>query len=392
MRIKLKTLFVLSILSCGLFAQAPIVYINFVSHNEPNDDLNTFVNFNSTKLKVLQLADIMNMKGAAWNLQTCDEFAKGALDIQGATSNIFRDLATSPYDDNIEIDPRNKMSVYTNIADLYHVLDSLGANPTTTLGGFLYSPSPDWFKYQKPVNSVSFPGVSWNCNLMWGAGSPGHSNDYNDYGIWKPDSVTASTFITHNDGRNIWYVGNGCQPIYALDSTENIADILTPLKAFIDSLQTSKLPQEKFYCYSITINQSHFGPTLFSKVSTICDTINAWGSDKIQWATLTDKLNIFENWQSNPSQYSQWKCGEMSTGLIEKKNIDFSIFPNPSQGIIELNTNDNQEHNIIIYSALGKEIMTTIFINNEVIDLSEAPSGIYIGTLDNEKTFKIVKQ
>ena len=56
--------------------QKPIVYVNFVSHNEPNDNLDLDSNYTPMKALVLQLADTINAKGAAWNLQTCADFAK----------------------------------------------------------------------------------------------------------------------------------------------------------------------------------------------------------------------------------------------------------------------------------------------------------------------------
>lgn len=153
---KITTIITGLLISIGsVFSQAPKVYINFVSHNEPNENLQAPLPFNIMVTKVLQLASIIDNKGASWNLQTCDGFAKGALDFQGANSNIFKTLKQPPYNDNLEIDPRNKQTLYPTIADLYHTLDSLGASPTTTLGGFIYSSTtstlPDWFEYQDTI-------------------------------------------------------------------------------------------------------------------------------------------------------------------------------------------------------------------------------------------------
>ncbi|MGB3946693.1 MAG: hypothetical protein WBM13_01805, partial [Bacteroidia bacterium] len=123
----------------------PKVYVNFVSHNEPDDQLQSNSNYTAMKALVLQLADTINTKGAAWNLQTCAGFVQGAVSVDGTTNNLFRTLAMAPYVDNIEIDPRYKSNTFGTLADLYHVLGTLGANRTHTLGGFLADTSQaDW--------------------------------------------------------------------------------------------------------------------------------------------------------------------------------------------------------------------------------------------------------
>ena len=392
---KTTTTILALLLSIGFaLAQAPKIYINFVSHNEPGDNLQTLLPFNVMVPKVLQLANIIDSKGAKWNLETCDGFAKGALSFQGATSNVFRTLQQPPYNDNIEIDPRNKQTIYPTIADLYHILDSLGANPTTILGGFIYSSTtstlPDWFQYQDTIQGISYPSVKWKCNAMWGAGSiPPHDNDLNDYGIWKPD--TTNNFYNSNSNRSVWFIGNGCQPILALDSTENPQDIITPLKIFIDSVQNGLLPQDKFYVYSITINQSHFGPMLFQKVSTICDSINSWGTNKVQWATLTEKIDRFTVWQQTPNDYSQWLCGQTVTGINESlKTLNYTIYPNPFNSVINIDMHDEKEHHIEIIDFLGQVLFTSIIQSVTSIDLSKFGNGIYLVRVDN-RTEKIIK-
>lgn len=376
------------LLSLGsVFAQAPKVFINFVSHNEPNENLQTSLPFNIMVPKVLQLATIIDNKGARWNLETCDGFPKGALAFQGASSNIFRTLEQPPYKDNLEIDPRNKQTIYPSIADLYHILDSLGANPTKTLGGFIYSSTtstlPDWFKYQDTIQGVNYPSVKWKCDLMWGAGSiPPHTNDLNDYGIWKPDTV--NSFYTHNANRSVWFIGNGCQPILGLDSTENPQAIIAPLKNFIDSIQNGILPQNKFYVYSITINQRDFGPMLFQKVSTICDSINSWGTNKIRWATLTEKIDSFKVWQQTSTMHSQWLCGQTLTGMKEaENNKQYAIYPNPFNNILTVDLKSQQNLQLEILDITGRVVFTTLIQSTISLDLSKFDSGMYFVRIDN---------
>lgn len=392
---------------CGcVFSQAPVVYINIVSHNEPGDNLQNSLKFNSMNTKVLQLASIVDAKGAKWNLETCDGYPTGAFNYQTVNSNIFRTITSGIYADNIEIDPRPKVvdTSTTNIADTYRLLDTLGCHPTTTLGGFVYATTDqsiapiDWYKFQNTITGKKYPWKTWTANLIWGAGSyRPHTNDLNDWGIWKPDTVsyltTQASFYNHNPNRSLWYIGNGCQPIYALDSTENEQTIISTLKTFIDQIQNGTLPQNKFYVFSLVINQSHFGPTLFTKVGTVCDSVNAWGTSKIQWKTLTEKFTAFQAWQTASGlQYSQWLCGQ-TVGVNELiTNDGFSVYPNPTNSNFTINFQDKNLHTVNIYDILGNMIITKQFNDTYLFDISKYTNGVYLINVDNSITKKIIKE
>jgi len=406
---------IISFLACSLIvnfvtAQAPAVYINFVSHNEPADILNQDPEYSASKAYVLQLAAIIDSYQAAWNLETCDRFVAGALSVEGQANNVFRTLSTN-YPNYIEVDPRSKnWMVGNNIADTYHLLDSLGANPTTTLGGFIYSspamPPIDWFDYEvtKYSTSPNYPTVAWNCNIIWGAGSPNHSNDFYDWGIWKPKAASTSNtfndFYQHEPLNNIWYIGSGCPPDGTVnpanpgsfDPTDNVSDVTGPLKSFIDSIQNNQLPQDKFYSYSITINQSDFGPTLFAKISQICDSVQLWGATKIKWGTLTQKLTAFQTWSAaNSNAISQWQCGE-TLGLNENDGIEFEFYPNPASNNFTIKTNDNDSHLFKVHDILGNLIFEKTTSNQLVTDVSNWSNGLYIVSIDDRSIRKFIKE
>jgi len=389
-----------SLFTSIMFSQTPIVYINIVSHNEPGDNLQNSLKFNIMNTKVLQLATIVDSKGAKWNLETCDGYPTGAFNLQTINNNIFRTLTTAPYADNIEIDPRPKVvdTTQMNIADTYRLLDTLGCNPTTTLGGFVYATTNqsiapiDWFKYQNTITGKKYPWKTWKANLMWGAGSyQPHTNDLNDYGIWKPD--TTNNFYTHNPNRAVWFIGNGCQPIFALDSTENEQTIISSIKSFVNQVQSGAVPQNKFYVLSVVINQSHFGSTLFQKVSTVCDSVNAWGTSKIQWKKLTEKYSAFQTWQTTTGlQYSQWLCGQ--TVGVDELVLDekFTVYPNPTCNNFTIKFQDNNFHSVQIFDILGNLILSNRVNNAWIVDISKYSNGIYSVNVDNTFTEKIIKQ
>ena len=82
----------------------------------------------------------------------------------------------------------------------------------------------------------------------------------------------------------------------------------------------------------------------------------------------------------------------LSTTDFDEKQ--FTVYPNPSNGIFYFNNSNSIEFEAVIFDSLGKQIAR--FKNKEVIDISNVSKGIYfvkINDFQNQKTFtfKIVK-
>ncbi|MBN8701692.1 MAG: T9SS type A sorting domain-containing protein [Bacteroidetes bacterium] len=389
----------LILLNSLLFAQAPKLYVHIVSHNEPSDNLQTQINYTKAKNNALQMANIVDTKNVKWNLQTSDGFVLGALqyDNGGTTANdIFEILASTPYNDNIEIDPRSKNMNGRNIADQWYLLDSLGANPTHHLGGCIYATTNatlqpiDWLQYRNPIIGNVF-GNSWQCSMITGAGSyPPHSNDLNDFGIFKPDTTT--NFYNHNPAKNLWCMGTGCAPV--LDSLDNEQDIIDLIQGQVDSIQQGLWPGNKFYVTRIMTNQREYGPLFFQKINKVIDSLNAIGSNKLEWATISEVFTAFQAWQQTPADYSQWLCGQTATGIVTTTLLQdaFTISPNPSNGVCMVSATDFNKHEIVVYDYLGKKIMDATLTQKCELNLSNLNSGIYQLLIDGAFISRIVKE
>lgn len=389
---------ILLMFSAALYSQSPKLYVHIVSHNEPNDNLQTAINFSIAKSNALQMASIIDSKNARWNLQTSDGFVLGALqyDFAGTSStDIFETLANPPYSDNIEIDPRSKNNGGRNIADQWYLLDSCGANPTTHLGGCIYSTTNpgvqpiDWLTYRNPVIGNIY-GNSWQCSIITGAGSyPPHSNDLNDFGIFKPD--TSTNFYQHNPAKNLWCVGTGCAPV--LDSLDDEQAIIDLIQAQADSIYNGLWPSDKFYVTRIMTNQREYGPLFFQKISKVIDSLNAIDPSKLQWATISQTFTAFQAWQQNPSDYSQWLCGQTATSIAEIEAPQFfTVFPNPSEGLYTIRFNDNGNYLVEIYNSIGNLVKNTTITSSGQIDLSTQPNGLYYVRTNSRLAQIIVKQ
>ncbi|MEW6774087.1 MAG: T9SS type A sorting domain-containing protein [Bacteroidota bacterium] len=386
------------LLSAGsILAQAPILYIHIVSHNEPTDNIeSSALIFNKFKNNAMQMANIINSKNAKWNLQTSDGFILGALQYQSAgtsSTDIFETLSNPPYNDNIEIDPRPKNKDGRNIADQFYLLDSIGANPTKIVGGFLWyqcpnsSFQPDWWQYQDTIigniynNKVKF-------DILSGAGSLNHCNDLNDFGIFKPDTIT--NFYQHNPNRKIWCIGTGCAP--KLDSLDDEQAIIDLIQGQVDSIQNGLWPQNKFYVTRIMTNQREYGPLFFQKISKVIDSLNLIPSTKLQWATIGETFTAFQTWQTNSGlDHSQWLCGQTTAGVENFETYNkFIIHPNPFSNLVSIDFPDNQEHKIEVVNNLGIILYSKIINSSTTFDLSNFPSGIYLMRVDS-RTEKIIK-
>ncbi len=80
-------------------------------------------------------------------------------------------------------------------------------------------------------------------------------------------------------------------------------------------------------------------------------------------------------------------------GVMDTIMEDVILYPNPSNGIVNINTSIPVEMNV--YDVLGKEVFSSAFQNTETIDLSYLNSGVYFVRLTdgiNQSSQKLIIQ
>ena len=88
-------------------------------------------------------------------------------------------------------------------------------------------------------------------------------------------------------------------------------------------------------------------------------------------------------------QYSL-ECGSLTTsGLPEKGNSDFRIYPNPSRGMVYIENKTSKTYSLAVFDPTGKRVVKTE--NRNSIDLSDHPPGTYIFVISPEGKIKTVK-
>ena len=87
----------------------------------------------------------------------------------------------------------------------------------------------------------------------------------------------------------------------------------------------------------------------------------------------SNEIKLFYDNQSNQP------CNGATWGLGDNDLIHFSVYPNPTNGIINIVNESNIELNIQIYDSYGRSIKNTISTNNSTIEinLSNEPKGFY---------------
>jgi len=73
-----------------------------------------------------------------------------------------------------------------------------------------------------------------------------------------------------------------------------------------------------------------------------------------------------------------------TAGLVETTLTGVSIYPNPSEGIVNITNDNNEQNSIEVYDLLGNSILTTSANTATKIDLSSNATGIYVIVVSNE--------
>jgi len=76
---------------------------------------------------------------------------------------------------------------------------------------------------------------------------------------------------------------------------------------------------------------------------------------------------------------------------IEEESLNYSIFPNPSNGQITVSNSNNESYNLKIIITLGEVILTETLIGNKAFDLNKYGKGIYLIEMSNNNSIKTQK-
>lgn len=291
------------------------IYLTIVSHNEEPasgrypDFVNDEAAFWEDRAAILQFATAVTEAGAAydwqsdWNfLQAVAKYDHGTDDTNG--KNIVQFLKE---DLGVAIDPHAHETRY-NYADVAYLIEQLGVEPSGVVGGYLVYPvAASKLEYLwEPITSTLDSTYQWQAELLWGGGSPSHTNDYNVSGMWRPSS--AEQYLESSETAPLPNIGG------YLGTWDGVADLLAKQEA-------GELESGKMYTATVMVDQDEMNAeTIASTIAQIQAYQDEVASGTIQWINLADALEIWQTqYYSDPNIYSADPV--ITSGSEEKKLI-----------------------------------------------------------------------
>jgi len=401
-------------------AQTPL-YFNIISHNESSDPLDydgSLSDYNIIQPIIKELCDTIISKHAKYNMQVDANFINGVLQWENGSTNANDILEWANNSQYIDVDGHNHFIPSVgpgynpyNYSDLAHLLDSCGVMLSKKiLGGVTYADTTvgtvvmieNWTQYSTPYAGYTFTNFFWQAEIVWGTASPGHIADYTKFGVWKPKGGTSpSEFGTHDPLATITHIGGGCKEDvgFILDQnnqlTHTTQEIIDNIIQTADYIQTLPTTNNDFYTMNMLINFRDMPniPNFVDSISAIIEGVKPYvNQGKVVWATLAEKYDTWYASHSTPNDYFKYDCEDVPLVVNESSNKlpEVVCFPNPTNGILHLQDNDNSSHNVIVYNILGKYILEDLFVNSTDIDFSNFQKGIYFLIFDDIKTIKVI--
>lgn len=223
---KLFSLIIFIVVNAGIFAQ-PVVYLDFVTHNEETAQWNNSGYYSNNRNKLITLSNYFQNNGITWNMQSDWVYLSNVLGEDSTTmsntgnKNILRWMFE---DKGVEMDPHGHETQYI-YPDLVKLMDSIGLPESKLMGGTLHNQSNGINPWTNLINGqygLVFPDKFWQPDYMMGGGTPNHVNDLKYYGFWNPKDTI--NYLTHEPANHLRHIGVGCE--LKIKDTTTVAEII----------------------------------------------------------------------------------------------------------------------------------------------------------------------
>lgn len=292
-----------------------------------------------------------------------------------------------------------------NINDTTLLLTSISLNWNSSSSTWVNSSKRDFIGYDVNQNLLELIVYSWNSSLsVWdenfrsvytrnGSGKIIQSLTYIWAGSWDYTSKTIYDYDANNNNIHYYrYSWNGSTWVPSSE-TFNVYDIYNQRIEFTSYLWSQPLVSMVEY-YKGTQSYDLAG-NVIEQINLNWDTSNSSWINDLKWVNTYDlDNNIVQTYSyvwNDPSSIwdnSTWEvlCSSITnTNEVQDFN-DIEIYPNPSNGIVVLNLK-NKAHpfeNIKVFTLDGKVVFEHNKFNNNVLDLTFLPNGIYYITIKDE--------
>ncbi|MBL4707771.1 MAG: T9SS type A sorting domain-containing protein [Flavobacteriales bacterium] len=235
-----------------------------------------------------------------------------------------------------------------------------------------------WFDYENPVQSNLNASYSYHPEILWGAATPGHTNDPYYFGIWKPSDTL--NYYSHDSTNRLINYGNGCR--IKITDTTSVSTAVAAIDSIINRIQNGDYPSNGYYQMSIFMSEYHFWDTLLTppntyafngdflaKINAITDSINVRvNQNTMEWMNIED---IVSNWKISYSAAPFYvSCDKQHVLAIDENKITentFAVYPNPAIDYVTISPQKAvHTYQLLLYDVTGK----FIYSRNQVEGIS----------------------
>jgi len=124
-------------------------------------------------------------------------------------------------------------------------------------------------------------------------------------------------------------------------------------------------------------------------------------SGEIDLSSYSGSIHLAFKFTSTTDGSATWELdnmlitGTLSSGIDEQENVEFSVYPNPSHGIYQIENSNSQNFEISVFNILGKQIMETVETNSiYTLDIQDFENGVYLLQImsnNQKRTISIIK-
>ena len=280
----------------------PPVLVSIVMHNEEprTGQYPDFVEdeeaFWEHRSGLVRFVEMLRANGVAFNYQSDWNFlmAVGLYDTgtpETNGKNVVRYIA----DLGFEVDPHAHETEY-NYADVAYLVQSLGVEPSHTVGGFIALP-PEESKLEyfwQPIISTLDSTYTWQAEILWGGATLYHTADQPLWisGVWKPRDN--DHFLEHDEMAPLPYIGNyGSQ-----------------CEQLVQMQQEGRLQEDRIYTCTLFVSQNFLlEPDFISGFEQRLQALEAMGN--VRWLSLSEVIEIWRTeYGSRPNLFPYRGSGE----------------------------------------------------------------------------------
>lgn len=206
--------------------------------------------------------------------------------------------------------------------------------------------------------------------------------DSTAHGIDVRDALTSGSGVDFTDAFDQWYFGEG-YPIYSARWNVVGSDLLLE----VTHTTSSTTPT---FTNPIELRFARVGTT-----DTIIRVDITSNGNQYLIPNMSNVVNLSlidpNNWVINQTGTITHDQNFTALGITEMDPVYVNVFPNPSNGIFNIETDLETEQEITIFDSRGRFILTDKFINSYLLDLSEYHDGFYIIHLKDASGAKRIK-